>query len=250
MLTAKIDASTLKDCIDSLTAIVDEARVKITDEGIRLRAVDPANVAMVSFEMDRDAFEEFTLEATGEEKEIEIGIDLLKLSGIIEMGGREMAEIELEEGKQKLFIKMGSLSYTVSLLDPSTIRKEPKVPELDLPVRVVIETSEFRRAIKAAERIGEHMVIGVDGDVFIMETEGEMDKVKFSLEKEQLIDLTPGVVQSLYSLEYISAMSKGMSKAYNVCISLGKDYPLKMDFELADGKARVSYLLAPRIESE
>ncbi len=93
-------------------------------------------------------------------------------------------------------------------------------------------------------------MLGVDGEEFYMEAEGEMDKLRLGLGKEQLIDLTPETVSSLYSLEYISSMSKGISHAENITLNLGKNYPLQMDFALAEGKVKVSYLLAPRIESE
>ena len=35
-----------------------------------------------------------------------------------------------------------------------------------------------------------------------------------------------------------------------VRVELDNDYPVKLVFALADGNARVNYLLAPRIESE
>ncbi|MGB2728588.1 MAG: DNA polymerase sliding clamp [Halobacteriota archaeon] len=262
MFEAKIDAGVLRECIESITAVTDEGKIKVTEDGLKLRAVDPANVAMIAFELQSDAFDEFRFAAkekeaesgaedTSESKaETEIGMDFVKLLGILGIGGREEVELELDEHAQKLFTRMGSLAYTISLLDPSSLRKEPKVPELEFPVQVTIETEEFRRTIRAAEKIGDHVVLGVDGEVFYMETEGEMDKLRLSLRKEQLIHLTPGTLHSLYSLDYISAMSKGMSHAENITLNLGKDYPLQIEFEVADGKGKVSYLLAPRIESE
>lgn len=260
MFEAKIDATALRECIESITAIVDEGKLRIAEDGLKLWAVDPANVAMVSFALQSDAFDDFRFaakevesgaEGTTESKaETEIGIDFVKLLGILGIGGREEVELELDEHAQKLFTRMGSLAYTISLLDPSSLRKEPKVPELEFPVQVIIETEEFRRTIRAAEKIGDHIVLGVDGEVFYMEAEGEMDKLRLGLRKEQLIHLTPGTLHSLYSLDYISAMSKGMSHTENVTLNLGKDYPLQIEFEVAEGKGKVSYLLAPRIESE
>ena len=261
MFKAKVNANVLRECIESITAIVDEGKLRIAEDGLKLRAVDPANVAMVSFELQGDAFDEFRFAVAEEVKseteagteskaETEIGIDFVKLLGILGIGGREEVELELDEHAQKLFTRMGSLAYTISLLDPSSLRKEPKVPELDFPVQVIIETEEFRRTIRAAEKIGDHIVLGVDGEVFYMEAEGEMDKLRLGLRKEQLIHLTPGTLHSLYSLDYISAMSKGMSHAENITLNLGKDYPLLIEFEVAEGKGKVSYLLAPRIESE
>lgn len=251
MFEAKIDASTLRACVETITAIVDEGKLRITEEGFKLRAVDPANVAMISFVLQRDAFDDFRFSVESEgDTELEIGMDFMKLIGILGIGGREDVELKLDEHAQKLYTRMGSLDYTLSLLDPSSLRKEPKVPELEFPAKVIIETEEFRRTIRAAEKIGENIVLGVDGEEFYMEAEGEMDKLRLGLSKEQLIDLTPETVSSLYSLEYISSMSKGMSHAENITLNLGKNYPLQVDFALAEGKVKVSYLLAPRIESE
>ncbi len=251
MFEAKIDASVLRECVETITAVVDEGKLRIAEDGFKLRAVDPANVAMISFELQRDAFDEFQYSTESEEnKESEIGMDFGKLLGILGIGGKEDVELKLDEHAQKIYTRMGSLAYTLSLLDPSSLRKEPKVPELEFPAHVIIETEEFRRAIRAAEKIGDNIVLGVAGDEFYMETEGEMDKLRVGLSKEQLIHLTPETVSSLYSLEYIAAMSKGMSHAENITLNLGKNYPLQMDFEVAEGKAKVSYLLAPRIESE
>jgi len=251
MFEAKIDASMLRACVETITAIVDEGKLRITAEGLKLRAVDPANVAMISFVLQRDAFDDFQFSVESEgDTEIEIGMDFMKLIGILGIGGREDVELKLDENAQKLYTRMGSLDYTLSLLDPSSLRKEPKVPELEFPAKVIIETEEFRRTIRAAEKIGENIVLGVDGEEFYMEAEGEMDKLRLGLGKEQLIDLTPETVSSLYSLEYISSMSKGISHAENITLNLGKNYPLQIDFALAEGKVKVSYLLAPRIESE
>lgn len=273
MFEAKIDANVLRESIEAITAVVDEGRLRITEEGFKLRAVDPANVAMVSLELQQDAFDDYRfkrelksksksesesevgvkvkVEAAGDAMDaIEVGIDFVKLLGILGICGSEEVNLRLAGQAQKLFMRMGSLSYTLSLLDTTSLRKEPKVPVLEFPVQVIIEKEEFRRTIRAAEKIGDHIVLGVDGEEFYMAVEGETDKLRLTLRKEQLIHLTPGTLHSLYSLNYIAAMSKGMSHADSITLNLGKDYPLQIDFEVADGKGKVSYLLAPRIESE
>ncbi|MBN2487504.1 MAG: DNA polymerase sliding clamp, partial [Methanosarcinaceae archaeon] len=59
MFKATIDADLLKDSIESLSVLVDEARFRISPEGIAVRAVDPANVAMVTLDLAASAFDEF-----------------------------------------------------------------------------------------------------------------------------------------------------------------------------------------------
>ncbi|MCW3139326.1 MAG: DNA polymerase sliding clamp [Methanophagales archaeon] len=251
MFEAEIDAGVLKECIEAIIAVVDEGKLRISAEGLNLRAVDPSNVAMVTFQLQKDAFDDYQFsngEGEGDGEGLEIGMDFQKLLGILGIGGKEQVRLSIDEQAQKLYTRMGSLAYTVNLLEPSSLRKEPKVPELEFPVQVVMDIEDFRRTIRAAEKVGEYILLGVDGDEFYMEVEGEMDKLRLGLRKEQLIHLTPGTLHSLFTLDYIAAMSKGMSHAENVTLNLGKDYPLQIDFEVADGKGKVSYLLAPRVE--
>ncbi len=245
MFKAVIGAEKLKDSIEAISTLVDEARFKLTPEGISVKAVDPANVAMVSFDLSKDAFDSF--EAT----EGELGIDLTKLNGVMEMADKEDSiELELDENAHKLIVKMRGLAYTMSLLDPSSIRKEPKVPALELPARIVIRGEDIKRAVKAAEKVSDYMSFGVKGDVFFMEAEGDTDRVLVEIPKDQLIDIKPSDVKSLFSLDYLSDMSKIVGKSNEVTIDLGKDYPLKVKLKIAEGHGEVSYMLAPRVESE
>ncbi len=245
MFKAVIGADRLKDSIESISTLVDEARFKLTGSGISVKAVDPANVAMVSFDLAKDAFGSF--DAT----EGEIGIDLTKLNSIMEMADKsDDIELELDDTAHKLVVRMRGLSYTMALLDPSSIRKEPKVPALDLPVRIVIRGEDLKRAVKAAEKVSDYMSMGVAENIFFMEAEGDTDRVRLEMTKDQLIDFEPAEAKSLFSLDYLVDIGKIAAKANEVTLQLGKDYPLKMRLKLADGYGEVSYMLAPRVESE
>jgi proliferating cell nuclear antigen len=245
MFKAVIGAEKLKDSIESISTLVDEAKFRLNPDGISVRAVDPANVAMVSLDIAKDAFGSF--EAT----EGELGIDLTKLNGIMEMADKDdNIELELDEAAHKLIVRMRGLSYTMSLLDPSSIRKEPKVPSLDLPGRIVIRGEDLKRAVKAAEKVSDYMSMGITGDTFFMEADGDTDNVRLEMTKDQLIEIKPGDAKSLFSLDYLSDMSKILGKASEITIDIGKDYPLKIRFKIAEGHGEVSYMLAPRVESE
>jgi proliferating cell nuclear antigen len=245
MFKAAINAELLKDAIASLAVIVDEVRFRIKPEGISVKAVDPANVAMVIFELGSSAFDEYSAD------ESEIGIDLNKITdllGITDKG--DTVRMELEEGNHKLLIDVGGLSYTLSLLDPSTIRAEPRIPQLELPAKVVMNGTDLRRAVKAAEKISDHMLMGVTGDTFFMEAKGDTDQVRLEMGRDQLIDLKTGEASSLFSLDYLTDIVKPTNKVNEVSLSLGRDFPVIIDFEIANGAGRISYLLAPRIESD
>jgi len=246
MFRATINADVLKDSMEAISTLVDEARFRLDKDGISTRAVDSANVAMITLELDADAFESY--ECT----DGEICLDMLKLVDILGMADKsDKIELELNTETHKLMIRMGGLSYMLSLLDPSSMRKEPKTPNLDLPAKVVLNGKDMRLAVRAAEKVSDHMALGVDGDVFFMEARGDTDQVRLQRSKDELIDLTSsGPARSLFSLDFLSDIAKVISKVNEVTIHLGKDYPTKIDFEIADGKGKVGYLLAPRIESD
>lgn len=245
MFKAIIESEKLKETVEAVSSIVDEAKVNLTPDGISIRAVDPANVAMVSLNLKSSAFEEFT--AT----DSELGVDLNRLTDILGMAEKaETVELDLDEESHKLVIQMSGLTYKISLLDPASIRKEPKVPQLELPAKIVLSGSDLRRAIKAAEKVSDHMCMGVDGDTFYLEAEGDSDRMRLDMLKDQLVDLQPGDARALFSLDYLSDMIKSMGKSNEVTIELGRDYPAKLNFQIAGGAGDVSYLLAPRIESD
>lgn len=243
MFKAVIDAEALRDAIEAVSSLVDEVKFAISDKGLELKAVDPANVAMVSLKIDAAAFEFF--KATPGE----IGVDLVRLSDLLSMADRgENVRLELDEESHKLNIGVGSLSYTLSLIDPSAIRKEPRIPELDLPAHVTLSGAELRRAVKAAEKVSDHVILGVTDEGFFMEAKGDIDALKLKIPSSELLGLKPGEARSLFSLDYLADMSKSIGKASEVRLELGVDYPLRIGFKI--NQVEINYLLAPRIEQE
>jgi len=245
MFKAAINAETIGDVVEATSPLVDEIRLKLSPDGVSLRAVDPANVAMVSLTLDASAFESF--ECT----EGEIGIDLIRFADVLRMAQKDdVIHMEVNEETRKLEIRLGSLSYTLSLLDPSTIRKDPKVPDLELPANVKMPGAEYKRAVKAAEKVSDHMALAVQDNKFVFEAQGDLDRVELTLDASSGIKIeTTGDVRSLFSLDFLNDLSKSAGKADEIIIELGSDFPLRMNFSIASGKGKVSYLLAPRIES-
>ncbi|BAI62389.1 DNA polymerase sliding clamp [Methanocella paludicola SANAE] len=246
MFKAVINAEVLKDAIEAVSTLVDEAKFHITKDGISARAVDPANVAMVSFDLKAGAFESYN--AT----DGEIGVDLTRMNDILGMTSKDdKIELNLNEETRKLEIRTGGLAYTLSLLDPTSIRKEPKVPKLELPAKIVLNGAELKRAVKAAEKVSDHMALGVVDKTFYVEAEGDLDKVRLDIPESSLISIqSTGNVRSLFSLDYLNDLAKSLGKAEKVSIDLGTDYPVNFTFNIAGGNGTVTYLLAPRIESE
>ena len=246
MLEARIEKKVLKEAIETIVSVTDEARLQVTEDGFTLKAVDAASVAICDFSLQKDAFEQYTID---EPKTV--GMDFAKLLDMISVGGKEEVELKMD-GVDKLKIKNGSLSYALSLPDVSSLRKEPNIPELEFPTSVEVGTEDLKRAIRATKELGDAIVFGVEQDNFYIEAENEMDKVRMQLAKEQLVSLVTGEqpVISKFSTDYLSDIAKGFGSIESVKLGLGKDHPLKIGFEIAGGLGKVGYLVAPRIDTE
>jgi proliferating cell nuclear antigen len=247
MLKATIDADIFRESIDVISALVGECRLHIDGSGIKTRAVDTSNVAMVSLELDADAFQSYS--AT----ELEIGLDIAKMKNILGMVGKsDPIDLELDAEGRKLQISFRSYRYSISLLDTKTIRKDPNPPSLNLPAVVKITGDALNNAIKAAAVVSDKIALKVDPErsVFIMIAEGDTDNIKLELGREDLEFVESAEAHSLFSLDYLKDMGKVIGRADTVEIRLGIDHPVQFIFTIAQEKGRVTYLLAPRIEAD
>ena len=245
MLKATIDAEIFKESIDAISALVTECRLRISEEGFSARAVDTANVAMVSLELRREAFDSYAATPA------EIGLDIAKLKNIFGMMSG-LLTIELPENANKLQVSVQGYKYSITLLDTNTIRKEPNMPKLELPGKIGITGNDLNGAIKAAAIISDKIAMGIDPakSVFFMVAEGDTDHIRREFMKDELKSLSLVEARSLFSIDYLKDMGKVMSKSETVDINLGIDHPVRFSFDIAAGGGHVEYLLAPRIEAD
>jgi len=246
MFKAIVRAERLQSTLGSVGVLVDECKIHLDEEGMEIRAVDPANVGMVDLSLDASAFESY--EADGGL----IGVNLVRLQDIAGMADSgQLVELELDEQTRKLHISIDGLEYTLALIDPESIREEPDLPDLDLSSTIVIEGRDIDRAVTAADMVSDHIELGVDdgSELFYVKAQGDTDDVHLELDAEDLIDLVPGEASSLFSLDYLQDMNKAIPKDTEVTMELGEEFPVKLHFDIAEGEGNVTYMLAPRIQS-
>ncbi|MCJ2513332.1 MAG: proliferating cell nuclear antigen (pcna) [Candidatus Thermoplasmatota archaeon] len=245
MFKAKVKSEVLKGIIDVTSPLVNEVKLNINSKGISLRAVDPAHVAMIDLNINNKAFEEYKAD------DIELGIDMDKLSGIMRLStAGDVISLDYDETANRLIVTIGNLVRKMSLIDTAGM-PDPKMPNLNLPAKAIIKASEINRGVKASEAVSDHLAIKVNKDNFELFAEGDTDTVNLKLPKDLLVELkSDNNYKSLFSIDYFSNMIKPVKGEDNVTIHLGNDNPIKLEFDIADKKGHVKYLLAPRIESE
>lgn len=244
MFQAKIKSEALKEVVEVISTLVDEAKFMINNESINVKAVDPAHVAMVDLNLNKDAFEEY--EATN----MELGLDIAKLKDVLSLAkANDVISIKHDEDRNRLVINIENITRWMSLVDTAGM-SESKVPSLNLPVKVIIRTQELKQGILASKSVSDHITLVTTSNGFELSSEGDTDSVNLKLPKDLLEELEcEEKVKSMFSLDYFSSMIKSINSEL-VTLNLGSDYPIRLEFEIADGKGSVNFLLAPRIESD
>jgi proliferating cell nuclear antigen len=245
MFNAKVKSDVLKGIIDVTSPLVNEVKFNISQKGISLRAVDPAHVAMVDLQINDKAFEEYKA------NDMELGIDMDKLSSIMRLASsNDTVSLEYDEESNKLIVKIGNLVRKMGLIDTAGM-PDPKMPNLNLPAKVILKASELTQGVRASESVSDHLALTVNKDNFELFAEGDTDTVNLKLPKDLLIELnTTSKCKSLFSIDYFSNMIKPVRNEDPITIMIGNDNPIKVEFDIAENKGHVIYLLAPRIESE
>lgn len=245
MFSAELKSDTLKGLVNIISTLIDEVKFTIGSEGMTLKAVDPAHVAMIEMEIGKGAFESYEAEDT------EIGLDLDKVKGVLKLASSgDIIRMEQDESHGRLVFKIGNITRRMNLVDTSSM-SDTKVPQLTLTADIGIAVDELQKGIRAAESISDHITLRAGPDYFELSCEGDTDSASLRLDKGSLVSLdTEADVCSMFPLDYFSNIIKAIPAGTVVNIELDNDYPVKLVFSLADGNAKVDYLLAPRIESE
>ena len=248
MFEGMMEGVTLWDVVRAAHALVTESRVFIDDKGWHIKAIDPANVAMVIVDVPPEAFIKYELKLEEEEekerKGMEIGISIDKTAEILRSVGRN-EEVFLAV-KDTMFMKFGNFTFSMNLYDPSSITEAKKVPEIEFTSEVIMNGEDFRRAIEAAKKVSEYVTLSVKNAAFTVRAEVEGMSMEMKLSEEELTDFEEGDARSTFSLTYLTSIARVFANT-EVIIKLGNDVPVEISGKIADGSVAVTYLLAPTI---
>lgn len=249
MFRAKLsDTSLLKDSVDTISELIHEGLFQISPDSLYLRASDRATVAVVDFELKKDAFDEYECD---EEKEIGLNLeDFLEI--LKRVKGKDTLTLELseDESRLKMTIEDGSeREFEMPLLSLSS-SEVPETKQLEFSAELQLKSSVLKEGVSDTEIVADSVILSARDDGFTMKSEGDSSRVEVNTGEdcEDLLEIkTEEEVDSRYPIEYLNKML-GASKISDVAsLKFGSDYPMKLEFKEPE-KLDISFVLAPRVE--
>ncbi len=243
------NAVSFKKSVDAISVLIDEAEFDVSENGLQLKATDPSQIAMVDFSLDKSAFKE--LKVNGETK---LGIDLDFFSSVLNRAkATDSLRLSLNEQKSKLlvtFVGAQKRVFEVPLLDINS-SKLPS-PRIDFDAEIKLNADVLKDGLKDAALISTHITLGVDEEKFFMKahsSKGRVQSEAFVKDGKSVLEIkAKKEAESMFPLDYLADMVKMSSSESPVTVKLKSNAPVQVSYEI--DKAKISYFLAPRIESE
>lgn len=242
------DPTYLKDSIAVISDLVNEARFKISKDGVEMIAMDPANVAMVVFKLLSSAFTEYDVK-----QDTELGLNLASLRQVLRRAkANDILTLELaDENRLKIQLRSNTVR-TFSLPIIELEEKEQSVPNLTFPVTISTSASVLNDAIDDADIVAESVAFIAGTDKFHVSAEGDLSKAHTEVsqgEETKINNENKTTVKAKYSIEYLKKMIQASKLADQATLSFNQDYPLKLEYKVVD-KLLLSFILAPRVEND
>ena len=244
------DAKLWKNLLAAISTLIEEADFNATPDGIKLRSMDPSHVAMVDFEWQKTAFEEYTCQ---EPTKIRVNIaSMLRL--LKRVSSDEILEMLYDEKTRKLNLTLkGKMmrKFTIPTLDPA--QEEVPTPKITFNSKVKLTTSTFRDIIDDVQAVSDNVRLETTPEKLIAAATTELSSAVIELEKasDMLIELdVREPSKATYNLNYLSEITKaGASTSEIVTVEFSSNMPIRLEFDIPQ-QGRLSYYLDPRIEAE
>lgn len=247
-LKVMVNANALMDFVKSVGFLTDEIKLNISDDGIKVRTVDPSHVCMVDVVLSPEMFDVLEISETRE-----IGVYVDKLQSILKLAKKtkKSPDVITLDITHNVKYQVGYHDGEFNLVD-HTGMSDPKIPDLKLDSKFQVRVKELAEFLKKAGDVSDAIQIKVSGNEVIFLAEGDTNKARLKLPigSKALPELeTPVETKSIFSLEYLEHIVKAIKgSAEYVTISSGNNYPMRADYEVQDGRGKITFLLAPRLK--
>jgi proliferating cell nuclear antigen len=237
------DTKAWKNSIEAVAALIDEGTLHIDKDGLKLRAMDPSQIALVDMFLPASVFDEYKVEG-----QTSIVVDFAELSKITKRAKPEdKIELSLEENRFKMVFRgEASRRFNMSIIESTT--PLPKEPNVDFTAEIKISATVLKEALKDAELVSNHVALMTDDGHFVITSQGDTGSAEIKFKKENLMDMkVKDKARSVFSLDQLNNLLKASDQGSIVTLKIKSDAPLRLEYSIGDG--RVVYYLAPRIES-
>lgn len=247
MFTIKVaDPKFLNNLVTIIAEFVTEATFVIEESGLKLVAIDPANVAMVTLNILPSAFAEYSIQ---ENSEVTLNLENLKLALKRAKPG-DMIELTTSSNKFNIRITGNSTKkFSIPLLEKSGADRGKQ--EFDFKSSINLNSHVLKELVEDVGIVSDAVTFEAETEKLTISAGDTGSKVNIELKPSDEFIMNYEIKdksRSIYSVNYLKKIAKACAVADVAKVSFSTDYPLSIEFKALD-KGILSFILAPRIEN-
>jgi len=234
------NSASWKSSVDAISSFIAEGNFRFTDSGVKFRALDPSQVVLVNFEMDKKFFDKYDVEPSF------VGLDLVELSKIMartQPNDRLLMELTDSELTLKFENEL-SRSFSLPIIDVSD--EEINLPEPKFEASVEINARMLKEALKDAGLFGSSVVLKVKPGQFFIEARGSQGQLKAVSRGSKKVSVScTSEVTAKYSLNFLQNIVKEADSEKKVLLELKTDSMIRVSYKI--GECPIQFHLAHMI---
>ena len=251
MFNTKIENARLwKNLLTAISTLIEEADFNASEEGIKLRAMDPSHVAMVDFTLENAAFDEYQCD-----KSISIRMNIDSMLRLLRrIKSNETLELSFnEDTKEMSFVLKEKITkkFTIPTLNP--IGEKVPTPKVTFNCRIKMAIGGLKEIMEDVQAVSDHVKLEAKENKLLISASSELSTANIEVDKQSDILLDTEFKENAiatYNLNYLTEMVKaGSALSETTIVEFSTNMPIKIEFEISQ-KGKIAYYLAPRIDVE
>ncbi|MFC1506677.1 proliferating cell nuclear antigen (pcna) [Thermoproteota archaeon] len=244
------DAKIWKNLLTAISTLIEEADFNTSEDGLKLRSMDPSHVAMVDFEWSKEAFEEYVCD-----KPTNIRVNITTMLKLLRRSkSEESLEISYDEERKKVDLTLrGKILKKFTMPTLESVEEEVPTPKLSFNARVKLMSETLKEIVEDSETVSDNISFKAKEDKLFIKASSELSNVGMELSKTDGALLELDIKEdsdATFNLNYFGEMVKAGSATSEVAtIEFSTNMPIRLEFEMSQ-QGKLMYYLAPRIEAE
>jgi len=227
-----------KRSIEAISSFIPEGNFRFSDKGVFFKAIDPSQVVLVDYFIDKKFFDKYVVEPNF------VGVDLVEFNKIMQRSLlHDKLFLDVSDAEMKIrFESDMKRNFCLPLIDFS--EEEVKIPEVTYEARVEINATSLKEMLKDASLFGSSIVLKVTDGKFFVEARGSQGTMDSEASKATQVSAKKDVTAK-FSLNFFHNIVKEAENEKIVSIELKSDAPMKVSFMI--GQSRITFYLAHMI---
>lgn len=230
----------LRNIVETLKELSQEANFDFTSEGLHIQVMDSAHVSLCSLVMRTMLFKQYTCS-----EPISLGVHLKTLS--MALAGVK-GEVTLKSVQDKLEVTVkkmdGTAVYTIHLMDIDCENLE--LPTMSSPAVCVLPSKTFAQVVRDLSNFSDTCSLKITDHLHV-KVVSNTGQVAWKSETDVKCHVTEAVPPLQLALRYLCLFSKGSTVSPKMIISMLVDSPVCFTYPIGDA-GHMRFYLAPKMD--